>query len=654
VSNTSKGYTTETLLSKLAPDGTELFTVNITEIEDMKDYITGGFELDGDGNIYITGYKMDPFSYAIFVLDGETGAYIFGTYEDMINGSVMTNDGRFVFMRYNAAGMTAVQIDAKARSTKPIGMLNDTNTIYNTFSGVGEHDILLNRGGSVYGLQFDTMDETFIFNFADCGIELGQSYTMTPVSDTEFLLANYFFMGGGETGLYRLVYDPDAVPTEKVTLTLGIATPGYGILTEFAVQSFNRVTRNIKIEIIDYAAGVTSTDDLVDALTRLDLDIAQGKAPDIICFAQMDAAKYGGKGVLTDLTDFLNNDESINRADLFENVLTAVETDGKLYHIPTHFDIFTPFGKESLFGDGSDFSLAKVKDVTARYPDAEVMTWGNRQAFITAFTSGAMDDYVDWTSGTCNFENETFYDILRIAKTLPEEATTPDLSSGEKQALYREEFMSMFIENRSLLNIGDAHTARSLREMEVLYGGDVAVLGFPRPNGTSQPAIRPACDYGISASSEHKEEAWKFISMMMDGTSASAAWTSFYTGQPTSINRSVITQQLADEMIPVVERSFESGYVILWVNPSPATEAIVYASPEEVDLARFANFHLTQEEADAVLATIESASFIYAGDASIRTIMLEEADAFFNDVRSVEETARIIQSRVSLYVAEQS
>lgn len=64
---------------------------------------------------------------------------------------------------------------------------------------------------------------------------------------------------------------------------------------------------------------------------------------------------------------------------------------------------------------------------------------------------------------------------------------------------------------------------------------------------------------------------------------------------------------------------------------------------------------LTQEDVDAVKKHVDSLSqgSIVRYDAKIRDIINEEVQPFFKGVKSAEETAKIIQNRISTYLSKQ-
>lgn len=62
----------------------------------------------------------------------------------------------------------------------------------------------------------------------------------------------------------------------------------------------------------------------------------------------------------------------------------------------------------------------------------------------------------------------------------------------------------------------------------------------------------------------------------------------------------------------------------------------------------------TQEEIDELQALIDSARPGDTTDEEISNIINEEADAYFKGQKSVDEVADIIQSRVKIYISENS
>ncbi|NMD44714.1 MAG: hypothetical protein GYA88_04740, partial [Clostridiales bacterium] len=65
-------------------------------------------------------------------------------------------------------------------------------------------------------------------------------------------------------------------------------------------------------------------------------------------------------------------------------------------------------------------------------------------------------------------------------------------------------------------------------------------------------------------------------------------------------------------------------------------------------------YALTTEQRDALMELFENTSMINEPDQKLMEIIGEETAAFFDGSKTAEETAKIIQNRVSIYVSEAS
>ena len=73
-----------------------------------------------------------------------------------------------------------------------------------------------------------------------------------------------------------------------------------------------------------------------------------------------------------------------------------------------------------------------------------------------------------------------------------------------------------------------------------------------------------------------------------------------------------------------------------------------FAKEEQIEI-----YAMTQEQMDEFMNFYHSIKTVSSYDTEIFSIVSDQAQAYFDGQRSAEETARLIQSRVSLYVAEQ-
>jgi hypothetical protein len=65
-------------------------------------------------------------------------------------------------------------------------------------------------------------------------------------------------------------------------------------------------------------------------------------------------------------------------------------------------------------------------------------------------------------------------------------------------------------------------------------------------------------------------------------------------------------------------------------------------------------YALKQSEADALMSIINGTTKCSVSDESITKIITDESAGYFSGSKSADETAKLIQSRVSIYINEQS
>ena len=62
---------------------------------------------------------------------------------------------------------------------------------------------------------------------------------------------------------------------------------------------------------------------------------------------------------------------------------------------------------------------------------------------------------------------------------------------------------------------------------------------------------------------------------------------------------------------------------------------------------------MTQEQADKLWEAVTTCDKVWDSDEAIYTIVFEQAQAYYSGQKSAEEVARLIQSKVTIYVNEQ-
>jgi ABC-type glycerol-3-phosphate transport system substrate-binding protein len=148
-------------------------------------------------------------------------------------------------------------------------------------------------------------------------------------------------------------------------------------------------------------------------------------------------------------------------------------------------------------------------------------------------------------------------------------------------------------------------------------------------------------------SSEHKEAAWEFISFLIRENSAMLGSIGITVGA--SIVKSDYAAAVAAETIPFADRDFSDG---AWIQYAAGTlwRNVKVDSPDQVNKSEYANYHLTEDEANQAVRLIENATIMRSSHDPIVDIVLDEVQPFLDGALPADEAAKAIQSRVENFL----
>lgn len=353
-----------------------------------------------------------------------------------------------------------------------------------------------------------------------------------------------------------------------------------------------------------YHVSVKTYDgDTEGAAVRLDADLVSRDAPDILDFFELDVSKYAEKGMLEDLSPYLNADGVIDREDYLGNLLEGYTIKDRLVCIPKKFSAWVFWWLPQDVGGQGDWSMEDFMTLSEQYPDRRIFT-GDPNLFGTGYLLREfcapyyLERFVDWEAGTCSFDSEAFCRLL-------DWAAEQDRRNG--------------LDRESLL--GEHGIDFGLYEYyRVRYGEDTTVMrGYPSVNG--EIFIADAKDaLGILAGSGHKDGAWEFLR--------------YFLLDPGDGNDLPVRKTLLEELMREEMESDGRNYNINRV-------------PVKIP-------GLSQAHADLVMKVIESIDFTPRSgvENEIVDIVWEEAQYMFDGSRTAGEAAAFIQNRVELLLQE--
>jgi ABC-type glycerol-3-phosphate transport system substrate-binding protein len=352
--------------------------------------------------------------------------------------------------------------------------------------------------------------------------------------------------------------------------------------------------------------------------------------PDMIYTANIPISKYAGKGILEDLWPYIESDTRFGRDDLVESVFKAVEIDGKLYQTVSSFSVTTALGLTDVVGDKLGWTLDDLKAALNTLPEgAQVFNdTATKSDILNGMISMNMSTYIDWTTGECKFDTEDFISLLNFTAGFADDDIWDDYDWNE----YEDDYTRMK-SGKQLLYRVYLYGFDSMSELQASLGKDVTFVGYPTDSGYGA-AFSLNDGIAMTTSCSNKDVAWAFMGTFLTADYQQENSWSFCT------NKEVFEQQAKDAMT----QEYDSDG-----NPIPLYS---YGRSGAGDTVTDV-YAITQEMYEAVLEVINNTTMVSSYDQEIIDIITDETAAFFEGQKTAEETAKMLQSRISLYVGEQ-
>ena len=641
--NYQTGETNTMIVRKLDKTGAELdrFTMeNIAEKAGLDfSYST---IVDDAGTIYTNSETkvavLDRDMNLLFSLDGK----------DMYGEMVILGDGT-VGMRQSyydeetqTSGSRLQVIDVTAKAWGASYELSQY--AYEVYTGGGDYLFYYRNGTSVYGRKAGSEEGEKVFSWINANIDQDQVQFFTFLSDGRVAALTRDW--SGETVKYEIA---TLTPTDASTLppktTLTYACMGLGYDVRNKIIEFNKTSDLYQIEVQDYAEYNTGEDNTA-GLTKLNTEILAGRVPDILdANSNMPISQYSSKGLLEDLWPYIENDQEIGgREGVMENALKAAEQDGKLYQIFNMFDIRTVVGAASVVGDRTSWTLSDLQAALAAMPEGSTIFGESdtKENMLTNILSCNIDSFVDWSTGSCSFNGDSFKALLEFCNSFPAEYDWESVDWDE----FESDDTRVFKGKQMLRLIYlDSFTVPQINKG--MFGGEISFVGYPMEDGSIGSSFQPMGGYNfaMSATSKNKEAVWSFIRQALLPQLEEEYWINDFP-----VNRQDFERYMNDALT-VKYITDENGQQILDENGEPMKES--RASWWIDDDHQIEVYSATQEEVDQVMDLYNSITTIWRYDDNIFNIIKENAGPYFAGDKALDDAANLIQSAVKLYIGEQ-
>ena len=615
----------------LSPEGEELSRAPV-DLDTTNTWLnTYNIAKDPDGNLIVV---MEMTLQAI-APDGSIAWSM--QLDNYVNSMVTLADGSVAVMLFGDKGPELRPIDFEKKELGESFPIPDS--AWTLFPGDENYDFYYTSGMFLYGFKLGEAEPVPVLNWMSCDIngDSVASQALKISSDGSIMGITTDYSGGSiDTQLFTLTRVPaDSLPKKQILTVAQLEyNPDYQ-LTNRMVR-FNRSHDNVRLEYLDYSQYNTESD-FTAGITKFNTEVMAGNLPDIIPTNQIAYRQIASKGLLEDLYPYLDKDPELKREDFFPNLLSALEVNGGLYQVVSGFSVETLCGAASIVGDTPGWTYDDFNAALEKMPEGctPLEPYVTRDQVMSSLLYADMDSFVDWTTGKVNFESDNFKQLLQFVKQFPAEYNWDEHDNSEStQDLLRQ--------GRQMLTQTYLYGLDSILWNGANFGGQATYIGWPTSSGVGS-IMRFENGFAMSRSCADKDAAWEFFRSML----TESGQTNQYN---IPSNRNVFNKQLEDFMTPRYRKDAD-GNILLDENGEKIEESRGgWIDDSGVEHHIYA---MTQEQADEVLSIIETCTKVASYDTSIYDIVNEQAQAFFAGQKSVDEVARLIQSKANIYVNEQ-
>lgn len=618
------------LLRRLSDTGAEEYSVDLQAL--YNDYrANDGYE----GESYFWAYS--------FLIDDEERAYIYAMGYLMIvspDGKLLScneennlselmirlSDGRAAIQDFDS-GLKVIDTATWELQDADIPMPENSGYINQYYDGQGDYLYFYSTSSSLYGMKADGTIERLV-DWLDCDVD-SDYYNMAVLGAEKLATIESDWQDTG-TKTSLITMERTLVTPENRRTELTLACFNLPWTLRRAVKAFNRTNTEYRIRVKDYSEYSTD-EDYEAGLQKLSTEIISGDIPDILACEDLPIRQYAAKGLLADLTPFIEKDETLGNGGLVKSVTDACRSeDGELYYVASQFYIRTALADKRIVGDVSGITPAEAMDYYQNRlkTDASLMGYTVNQEYLLQELMGCnLEHYVNWETGECSFDSDSFVSLLEIVKTAPEEIDDEIYNNWDiygpnnamrdgRQLLYTETISDWY---------GMLYTLDYV-------GGNGIYVGTPDEDRQGN-CFELYCAMAMSSKTKHKDAVWAFISDFLTNED--------YGGWGFSTVQSRLDEALKEATQP---QSYEDE------NGNKIEYSIYSYVDDNGEIVEV--YCLTDEMYAELLSLINDTKRVYDFDKSIMDIVKSEVDNFLKGSTSAKDVAAMIQNKVSLYVNE--
>lgn len=617
--------------------GQMVSTADITAMaQELKDqygyFYVQDMKVDAEGTIYITVEQQ------VIALNAD-GSKLFAVEStNWINSLGRMADGTIYITYYGSDGNEMALID---KANKSLGKTYQCGSANGFFSITDDMQMIYSDSIGVKTRNLETGETTELFQWLDADV-IG-NYVDGIYAVSEDVMYTYIRdWNTNEENIVKLTKTDSSTIPQKEILTIAAMSQQSDLQSK--IVKFNKQSDTYRIKMKYYFDQSNMTEEdyknyeelLNKAVTNMVNDITGDNPPDmIIADYSLGIDTLVKKGAVEELMPYLE-DAGYSEEDFVKGVVESYKIDGKIYSLPTTFSIQTGMADSAIVGTEPGWTLQEALEVIKNLPEGmEFTSYMTQGSFVNLCLMYAFDTFIDTNAGTCNFDSPEFLAVLEAAKSFPKEYPAYDETVSEPDMIQNGEILYTTAYISSLNDI----------QMYEAFFGDLTptYIGYPGAAGNGSMISSFGGEFLICSKSNHKDIAAQFIiDGLMDEDN-----NQYYSGFP--VLKEKFDEYIASEL-EVTYLKDPDGNVLLDEegNPIPAMGGSSVGMGNWV----YEFKQNTQEEADTLMKLLDGMCAKFTYNTEYSAIITEELEPYFNGQKSAQDTAAVIQNRISLYLAE--
>lgn len=592
-----------------------------------------GFLTDKEGYVYLTADTN------LLILTPELTVAGVIQSNEYLNDAIMDGDGMIYFQSWGEDGRILVPVDREAKAFgTPLTMPEGMADMDGFFFGEGKTLYGYNDTG-IYALRTDGTEgelQTIVVDFANSNLA-GSVDCIRYVPGGKFFISMYDTLSyGRSTAIYEK--SPDIDLSTITVLQVCSTASGESLLPQLTIR-YNKEHPDKRVVLTQYEND-----------EKLGQEIRTGTyTPDVI-LGSLSENTYRSlieDDYFIDLLPFVDTDDVLNRDNLFGCVFNSYSKDGKLYGIPRQIVFRTVLANKSAVGDRNGWTTHEFVEFLNTLPEGTTFRsditkedywelFGGQSEMLAAF--------VDWEGKTCSFDNEDFVSLLQYIASLSQTYTSTnyEVSESNPYGKYTEYRNGNILAKQGSFRGGIENFVRNYG----YFGKDNTVYcGYPTAdgkNGTLLDTSAQLCT--ILSFCADIDLAWDYIKMYIsylygDGGGFEDGITALHSQ----------FRELQSDRKTYYHLGYDGGMSWGTSERTPDEDGTYRGKPGDFYSSDDIDFTGIEKWLDEIGAPV--LQFTYPEE--LTNIITEEISAYLGGAKSAEDTAKMLQSRVSLYLAEQ-